>query len=62
MAQNTPILSFNSGELSPLIEARSDVEKHSAGCRHLENYIPQTYGCAVRRPGLYYIATSTVPS
>lgn len=55
---NIPILSFNSGELSPLVDARSDVEKHGSGCRHLQNFIPTIYGAAVRRPGTYYITSS----
>lgn len=55
---NVPILSFNAGELSPQIDARSDVEKYGSGCRHLENMIPRIYGGAERRPGTYYIASS----
>lgn len=55
---NIPILSFNAGELSPQIDARSDVEKYGSGCRHLENMIPRIYGGAERRPGIYYIASS----
>lgn len=55
---NIPILSFNAGEFTPKIDARSDIEKFRRGCRHLENFIPQIYGCAERRPGLYYIASS----
>ena len=54
----TQITSFNSGELSPQIDARSDVEKYSGGCRILENLIPRIYGGAERRPGLEYIATA----
>jgi hypothetical protein len=52
---NTPIINFNSGELSPLIDARSDIDKYSAGCRILENMIPRVYGVAERRPGTQYI-------
>jgi len=52
---NVPILSFNSGEASPKIDARSDVEKYSSLCRHLENMLPLIYGCAERRPGTKYI-------
>jgi len=52
---NEPLISFNSGELSPLIDARSDIEKYAAGCRTLENMIPRVYGIAERRPGLQYI-------
>ncbi len=53
---NLPIRSFNSGLLTPLIDARSDVEKYASGCRTLENMIPLVYGPAERRPGTKYIA------
>ncbi len=53
---NLPILSLNSGKLTPLIDARSDVEKYSGGCRILENMIPLIYGPVTRRPGTKYIA------
>ena len=33
------ITSFNAGELSPYMDARSDVEKYASGCRTLENFI-----------------------
>lgn len=50
-----PIISFNSGELSPLIDARSDTTKYVAGCRKCRNMLPLVYGCAERRPGLQFI-------
>jgi hypothetical protein len=56
---NIPITTFNSGELSPRIDARIDVEKYSSGCKILENFIPEKYGCATRRPGTLYIADLT---
>lgn len=52
---NIGIISFNSGELTELIDARSDITKYAAGCRKCENMIPLDYGCAERRPGLEYI-------
>lgn len=52
---NIPILTFNSGEMTPKADCRSDVEKYRSGCRHLENFLPLIYGCVERRPGLYYI-------
>ena len=52
---NIPIITFNSGELSPLLDARADTNKYSAGCRTLENMIPLIYGPAERRPGFQYI-------
>jgi len=54
---NTAIVSATSGELSPLIDARSDVAKYASGCRTLQNMIPRIYGAAIRRPGTEYIYT-----
>ncbi len=48
--------SLNAGELSPLMEARSDQNKYMAGCRTCENFIPLIYGGVQRRPGTEYIA------
>ena len=52
-----PIVSFNSGLLSPKVDARSDVQKYRSGCRLLDNMIPLIYGPAERRPGTKYIET-----
>lgn len=54
---NIPLLSFNAGELSPQIDARSDVAKYASGCRTLENFIPRIYGSAERRPGTKFIGS-----
>jgi len=55
---NLGIISFNSGYLSPKIDARSDTEKYASGCRIIENMIPTIYGGAERRPGTKYIAST----
>lgn len=47
--------SFNAGELSPYMGARSDVEKYRNGCATLENFIILPYGGVVRRPGTEYL-------
>ena len=52
---NIPLLTFNSGELSPLIDARSDLSKYPAGCRILENFIPRIYGPIEKRPGTIFV-------
>jgi len=54
---NLAISRFNNGEVSPYIDALSDVEKYKSSCRKLENMIPLVYGPAERRPGTKYIAT-----
>ncbi len=50
------IPSFNSGELSPFIHLRSDLEKYQSGCRLLENMMITPYGGVRRRPGFKYVA------
>ncbi len=52
---NFAIVSFNAGELTPLTDVRSDIEKYSSGCRLLENYLPRIYGVVERRPGTRFI-------
>ena len=56
MAKATPlIVSFNGGEVSPKIDARSDLDKYYSACRTLENALPLIEGGATRTPGEYYI-------
>lgn len=55
---NYPILSFNTGEVTPQIDARSDVAKYISSCRTMVNMLPLVYGGATRRPGTRYIATA----
>lgn len=50
-------LVFNSGEVTPLLDGRSDVEKLSGACRSLQNMTTDEAGAAIRRPGLQYIAS-----
>lgn len=50
----TPIVkrSFNSGEVSPTLWQREEVEKISAGCRLLKNFLVHIHGAIFRRPGI----------
>ena len=59
---NKILLSFNSGELSPLMASRIDQDKYKFGCRTMENFYPLIYGAAKRRPGTEYIATQKLSS
>ena len=52
---NYPAICFNAGEVTPLIDARSDIDKYKFGCRTMENLIPRIYGPVVRRPGTKFI-------
>lgn len=49
---------FNAGELSPFMDARSDVEKYRNGCKTLENFVLLTYGGVMRRPGTEYLGAA----
>ena len=51
----TKIVSFNGGELSPLMDQRAEQDKYKMGCRTMENFLPLIYGGAKRRPGTEYI-------
>jgi hypothetical protein len=52
----SPVLTaFNSGELSPLLDGRTDLQKYGSGCRTLENFLILPQGGAERRPGTEYI-------
>lgn len=53
---NKLLMSFNAGELSPLLDARIDQNKYNSGCRTMENFFPLIYGGAERRPGTYFVA------
>lgn len=48
--------SFNAGELSPRLAARTDFQKYPAGLETLENMIPLAEGGAMRRAGTRYVA------
>lgn len=49
---------FNAGELSPLIDGRTDQEKYFAGCKRLRNLIPTVQGPATRRGGSRYMGAT----
>ena len=56
MAKFTPIkVAFNTGELSPLMQGRVDIDKYGIGCQEMTNFIPLVQGPAMRRPGTRYI-------
>lgn len=48
-----PILrrSFNQGEVAPTMYYREDVQKLSAACRTMKNFLVHPHGAAVRRTG-----------
>lgn len=53
------ITSFNSGEWSPLMEGRVDLDRYGSACRTMENFIPLVQGGAQKRPGFRYVRETT---
>ncbi|KKL86687.1 hypothetical protein LCGC14_1942220, partial [marine sediment metagenome] len=49
------MLSFNKGEVSPLLLLRSDFEGYDNSCKTLQNMLPLSQGPVMRRPGTYFI-------
>ncbi|MCA7962502.1 hypothetical protein LGM54_05990 [Burkholderia cenocepacia] len=49
-------VSFDAGELSPLLGARVDLSKYPNGCKVMENFIATVQGPAIRRGGKRFIA------
>jgi hypothetical protein len=48
---------FNAGEMSPLMNSRSDYAKYDSGAKTLENFLVRAQGPISRRPGTKYIAS-----
>lgn len=56
MTRATPIInSFAGGEISPHLDARSDIQWYHSSCRRLENLIPRAQGGILRRGGTRFI-------
>lgn len=52
----TTLVSFNTGQVSPLLEARTDFPKYRSSCRTVENMFVTVHGSAVRRSGTRFVA------
>lgn len=57
-----PLISFNGGELSPLLGARTDLSKYLTGYEEGLNVIPTVQGPLRRRPGTPFIAATKTSS
>jgi hypothetical protein len=55
---NVLLTSFNAGELSPMMDSRSDIPKYASGCRRLENMLVTPHGGVYRRPGTEYLGAA----
>lgn len=53
---------FTGGELSDTLSARYDLGRFQTSARHMENFLPNLHGDAVRRPGIRFIAELDGPS
>ncbi len=45
------VVQFTSGEVTPEVDVRPDIESYAGGCRKLENMLADLYGNATKRPG-----------
>lgn len=54
--------SFTSGELSPIMSARTEVDRYKNGAILLENWLVMPQGGITRRPGTRYVATVKYPT
>jgi len=54
--------SFNSGELTPLLDSRVNVEKYASGCLTLENLLPLPHGPVTKRAGAVYMFAQETPA
>ncbi len=56
MAKSAPsITSFNAGEFSPLMAARSDLKYYQNACKKIQNFIPTVQGPARNRSGTKFV-------
>jgi len=55
-------LSFNSGQLSPLMKYRVDTDKHGMGSEEMENVLIRPMGMVYRRPGTELVDETLVKS
>jgi hypothetical protein len=53
-------INMNTGQVSPLMECRTDFAKYNSSCRTVENMFVKVHGSAERRPGTYYVATQDI--
>jgi len=61
LAVSPAFLSFNAGQVSPSVEARSGFDKYLSSCRILENMLVYTHGPITRRPGTQYVGELEEP-
>ncbi|CAB4163496.1 hypothetical protein UFOVP813_26 [uncultured Caudovirales phage] len=55
------INSFNTGEVTPLVVGRVDLENLRRACKTLKNFIARVFGGAFRRPSMMHVAMTAEP-
>ncbi len=50
--------SFNGGEISPLLTARTDQPRYQTGATLMKNAVPMAQGPVTRRPGFYFMGAA----
>lgn len=58
MKQNKPILAFNRGIISPLAQARIDIERVNISSEIQTNWMPRIFGSMMLRAGLQYTGST----
>lgn len=58
MKTNQPILAFNRGIVSPLSQARIDIERINVSAEIQTNWMPRRFGSMMLRPGLKYTGST----
>jgi len=62
MPQSSAVITnFTGGEFSPRLSGRSDLAKYASACRTIENFIVQTHGGVIKRPGSSFAAKARYP-
>lgn len=49
------LLSFNTGEVSPRLDGRVDLDKYASALRTMHNFVPSVQGPAIKRSGLRFV-------
>ncbi|BCU77957.1 hypothetical protein [Luteolibacter sp. LG18] len=57
---HSSFLAFNSGEVTPYLVHRTDVDRHASGLAGLENFVPLPYGGVRKRPGTRWLNTGSI--
>jgi hypothetical protein len=55
LAATHPLNRFSAGQVSPLLDARTDSEFYKSGLRQLENMVPRVVGDVSKRPGTVFV-------